>query len=693
MMERHARARAGHRRVRAPLGWLIALACAATVLVLAPRAGATVYTSFDFETPSYGGFGRRISDHQLLKVNGTWHLFYTEVQSSVSPLTHIGHAVSSDLVHWSERPTVIAEGAEQWCQAGTWAPHVTASPGGGWVMMFTGSNAIGSQAIGALTSGDLDTWQLAPENPAFTPTDPLIRWGAGISCDCRDPFVFFNNGVYVMLYTAETQPPKRPMIGRAESLDLLHWVDVGPFAVDSLSGTTETLESSSLVFGANRVELHFTRNYAQMLTAPTVDGPWDFGNLVDVETRGGATEFVKDGAVTLMSRLRFDVCAKPTVVIVIDTVTANATSYNVPGPPSLPGSWSRDGDAFNQSPAYGDGPKLRGDPPANPEAMRWMGSGEDLRQPGESAACVTANVGDRTGFARSPRFTLLGDVLSFRLSGKTEIDSLYAALIDDCTGLEIVRAAAPGTSTLTPMSWSNAGRRGWPVRLLVSDLSNSPDGVIGIDAIRDTAAGSPAPPAIPLVDETAPAGGENLSPGSNFTIRWTGSSAAGIDSFGVYLSYDDFATPPVKLAKRNSNQFTFNWTVPAGPKFNAKIRVVVYAKNGIHTCDQSNAFTIAAAVGVDDPVLPTGVGLVARAQPGPNPVLEWHAPPLKRAILDLYDVRGRRVRRLFDGPGAVRARTTWDGLDDRGNLAPAGLYFARLVSGGARATAHVVRID
>src|SRR6185369_9009384 len=122
---------------------------------------------------------------------------------------------------------------------------------------------------------------------------------------------------------------------------------------------------------------------------------------------------------------------------------------------------------------------------------------------------------------------------------------------------------------------------------------------------------------IPSIALTAPLGGENLSPGSNFTIRYTGSSAAGIDSFCVFLSYDDFLTPPAKLGKRNSNQFTFNWTVPSGPKSNVKIRVAIYSKNGIHTCEQSGAFTIGAGVGVDDPVLPDGLALAAIAQPGP----------------------------------------------------------------------------
>jgi len=226
MTERHARVRAVHRRARAPIGRLRALACAVVLLALAPRAGATVYTSFDFETPSYGGFGRRIADHQLLKVNGTWHLFYTELKTPVAPLTKIGHAISTDLVHWTERPTVISQGDAEWCEVGTWAPHVVASPSGGWLMLFTGTNFFGSQVIGALTSGDLDSWLLAPENPVFTPTNPTIRWGADFSCDCRDPFVYFQNGVYVMLYTAETVPPKALRVSTSASFWPLAEADV-----------------------------------------------------------------------------------------------------------------------------------------------------------------------------------------------------------------------------------------------------------------------------------------------------------------------------------------------------------------------------------------------------------------------------------------------------------------------------------
>jgi hypothetical protein len=428
-----------------------------------------------------------------------------------------------------------------------------------------------------------------------------------------------------------------------------------------------------------------------MLTAPTSAGPWDFTQAVDVDAKGGASEIVADGNVKILSRLRYDLCQSNTQVIVIDTVTATPAGYSVPGPPVLPASWGIDGDAFHAQPVYGDGPKLRGDTPALPEGLRWMASGETLRQPGETFLCVTAPDGARTGVARSPRFTLLGDVLAFRLSGKADIANLRVALFDDCTGQELVRTAAPGTSALTPFSWSNAGRRGWPVRLVLTDSSSALDGVIGLDAVRDTAVGTPFPPIQPLVDETAPVGGENLAPGSTYTIRWTGSSSAGIDSFVVYLSYDDFLTPPTKITRRNANQFSFNWTVPSGPKFNAKIRVVVFAKNFVRACDQSGPFTIGAGVDAGD--LPaTGLSLRARAQPGPAPVLEWSAPEGARATLVLFDVRGRAVRLLYDGPGATRAHAAWDGSDDDGRPLPRGVYFARLASGGNAATARVVRL-
>ncbi len=83
--------------------------------------------------------------------------------------------------------------------------------------------------------------------------------------------------------------------------------------------------------------------------------------------------------------------------------------------------------------------------------------------------------------------------------------------------------------------------------------------------------------------------------------------------------------------------------------------------------------------------------------PGKNPsrvpaVLYWQADPSAigaRQIIRLYDLVGRRVRTLEIGTG-VGGRVEWDGRDDRGNRVAAGLYVARLVSGGVHTQARLV---
>jgi hypothetical protein len=102
-----------------------------------------------------------------------------------------------------------------------------------------------------------------------------------------------------------------------------------------------------------------------------------------------------------------------------------------------------------------------------------------------------------------------------------------------------------------------------------------------------------------------------------------------------------------------------------------------------------------STVGVFDAPLSRSVTLHPNA---PNP---FH--PSTRIAFDLahgahvrvhiYDARGRFVRMLVDGfrqagPNAV----IWDGLDDRGVSASAGIYVCQVVSGGTSATRKLVRI-
>lgn len=61
--------------------------------------------------------------------------------------------------------------------------------------------------------------------------------------------------------------------------------------------------------------------------------------------------------------------------------------------------------------------------------------------------------------------------------------------------------------------------------------------------------------------------------------------------------------------------------------------------------------------------------------------------------LDVFDLRGRRVRRLVEGAyGAGEHVAAWDGRDDRGIVTASGLYFARLEAGGREARARFVAL-
>jgi hypothetical protein len=71
----------------------------------------------------------------------------------------------------------------------------------------------------------------------------------------------------------------------------------------------------------------------------------------------------------------------------------------------------------------------------------------------------------------------------------------------------------------------------------------------------------------------------------------------------------------------------------------------------------------------------------------PNPLrsgaarVRLAAPSGARVTLDLLDLSGRRLARLFEGALAAPREMVWDGRDGRGRRLPAGVYWLRLGSG------------
>lgn len=91
------------------------------------------------------------------------------------------------------------------------------------------------------------------------------------------------------------------------------------------------------------------------------------------------------------------------------------------------------------------------------------------------------------------------------------------------------------------------------------------------------------------------------------------------------------------------------------------------------------------------PAAEAAIGLTV----GPNPIVgsarfRLAAARDVRARLAIFDLVGRRIVTLFDGPARGSWDVLWDGLDAGGSRAPAGLYFAFLEVGGERAMRRVV---
>jgi flagellar hook assembly protein FlgD len=59
--------------------------------------------------------------------------------------------------------------------------------------------------------------------------------------------------------------------------------------------------------------------------------------------------------------------------------------------------------------------------------------------------------------------------------------------------------------------------------------------------------------------------------------------------------------------------------------------------------------------------------------------------------LHVYDTTGR-LRRTFNLGSGAGGQVTWDGRDDFGDRMGAGIYFARLTSGGKDAKARLVLV-
>lgn len=147
----------------------------------------------------------------------------------------VGHAVSSDLVHW-ERVTdaLVRSDAPAFDDLATWTGSVVRHPDGRWFMFYTGARlneqGVNVQSIGYAVSTDLYVWDKAP-GPVL---EADARWyeklwdGHWHDEAFRDPWVFADpdGDGWHMLITARANhgdPVDRGVVGHAWSADLESW--------------------------------------------------------------------------------------------------------------------------------------------------------------------------------------------------------------------------------------------------------------------------------------------------------------------------------------------------------------------------------------------------------------------------------------------------------------------------------------
>ena len=101
-------------------------------------------------------------------------------------------------------------------------------------------------------------------------------------------------------------------------------------------------------------------------------------------------------------------------------------------------------------------------------------------------------------------------------------------------------------------------------------------------------------------------------------------------------------------------------------------------------------------IGVETLPNRAGTALVAIA---PNPVttstrIQYELAEAGEISLDIYDVSGRLVRRLFHGSARAGAGSAeWNGCKDDGGRVPAGSYFCRLTSGSGRFSRELIILE
>ncbi len=195
-----------------------------------------------------------------------------------------------------------------------------------------------------------------------------------------------------------------------------------------------------------------------------------------------------------------------------------------------------------------------------------------------------------------------------------------------------------------------------------------------------------------LVSLAAPNGGEEWLVQAQQVISWSrGPSVMAVD---VELSRDGGQNWETLARSQTGSSFVWNVTGPFTQQ--ARVRVRDSVRPDVNDASAANFLIYTSVTGAPPPSLPS---VVAFSSPRPNPARGNTAfivslPQSQRVSVDVFDMQGRHVRSLVNAElGGGSHAIAWDGRDDGGARAAAGVYYARMRAGRFEATRHVVRME
>ena len=494
----------------------------ATLLVSSTGALAPASANFesDFEGRQFSELlGLYAKDHTIVRhTDGVYHIFYSRGNAgqgwNEGSETNIGHAISTDLVHWSMQGTVLSiDTANGWKERNIWAPHVLKVDmviGGqnrAYVMAYTGVDSSRNQQIGIAVSNDLNTWtDLSIAQGALRPNTAWALWNpADVWQNCRDPFLIKQGNQLLMLTSVQTRPEYqnlgiRGALAIASSTNGLNWTDSGgPLLVHDHSSL---LASSHMAQNGNSFQLFYTRTIAPggvyTLSSSLLDQGWLISNAVLFDPPSISSETLNIAGETVYSRA---VDYQTQGGLGTYSVRIDRLTWGGGGPTLVPinlfaDQWTQVSGSLGAMPTFRDRPAFRQTVPnSNLQGIFWVNTAEDHNGPFQGGVPTSGANETRTGVLRSKTYTSQGLTMELMVGGTASAQA-FVALIDSVSGTVLQEAHGLGTDAMSLRVWNVAQYVGDRVFLEIRD--NTTTGHISVDNIREigSAVGVPSAPPV-----------------------------------------------------------------------------------------------------------------------------------------------------------------------------------------------------